>query len=228
MQHSAVFLGGALLGGVLAAACGFDLYPIEETAHATLVAARARSADLDKELEVVHDDQRRLLESEAEARVGAGRMAQDLELVRQELDTARADKETIVNRLDDRDHQLDRLSEELVLTRADLTRFRGELAAARDAADDARSDLFALALRFFSVPRPESDRGLAAAFLSSDRTPGELVEFVLNLRYNSPDLLLSLGLAQSGSCPFESLSSVSDLERARIVPANADLEEVAN
>ena len=235
MQHSATFLGGVALGGLLAAACGFDLYPIEETARMTLVAAQARSVDIEKKLEAHRADQRLLILSEASARgelamargaLGTARGA--LATARGELDTMRAQNERLANRVDDGQHQVDRLTDELALTRADLGRLGGELAFARESAEAVREDLFALGLRFFSVPRPQSDRDIAAAFLSSDRTTDELVALVLNLRYESPDLLLSLGFARRGSCLLESLPRISDVEGAGIVPAKADLEEAAH
>ena len=228
MQHSATFLGGVALGGLLAAACGFDLYPIEETARMTLVAAQARSVDIEKELEAHRADQRLLILSEASAREAAERVTQELDLMRGELDTTRARNERLANRVDDGQHHVDRLTDELALTRADLGRLGGELAFARESAEAVREDVFALGMRFFSVPRPQSDRDIAAAFLSSDRTTDELVALVLNLRYQSPDLLLSLGFARRGSCLLESLPRISDVEGAGIVPAKADLEEAAH
>jgi len=228
MQHSATFLGGVALGGLLAAACGFDLYPIEETARMTLVAAQARSVDIEKKLEAHRADQRLLILSEASARGELDMARGELGTARGELDTMRAQNERLANRVDDGQHQVDRLTDELALTRADLGRLGGELAFARESAEAVREDLFALGLRFFSVPRPQSDRDIAAAFLSSDRTTDELVALVLNLRYESPDLLLSLGFARRGSCLLESLPRISDVEGAGIVPAKADLEEAAH
>jgi len=228
MQHSATFLDGVALGGLLAAACGFDLYPIEETARMTLVAAQARSVDIEKKLEAHRADQRLLILSEASARGELDMARGELGTARGELDTMRAQNERLANRVDDGQHQVDRLTDELALTRADLGRLGGELAFARESAEAVREDLFALGLRFFSVPRPQSDRDIAAAFLSSDRTTDELVALVLNLRYESPDLLLSLGFARRGSCLLESLPRISDVEGAGIVPAKADLEEAAH
>jgi len=212
MQHSAVFLGGALLGGVLAAACGFDLYPIEEAAHSTLVDLRSRSDGLERALGDARIEHRRTLEAQALAAAVSGRLGDDLELSRRELatarrdlDTARAEKDTLAGRLDDVESDAAAIAAELALARDERTQLAAALARAHGATLATRRDLSALALRFFSTPRPAADLDLAAAFLSGDRREGEILALVVELRRYSPELLLSLGFARPDACRLETV-----------------------
>lgn len=225
MQHSAVFLGGAVLGGIISAACGFDLYPIEEAAYSKVNVLKAHTAELEASLAQSREEHRKLAEAEANARTDVDRVRADLALARQDISIVQGENQTYAARLDELSSQIEDLTGELTITQEDLSRLQGETLLAREAARTVQDDLFTLGLRLFSIPRPETDRDLAAAFLLSGRPTEQLQELVLQLRYHSPNLLLSLGFARAGSCSLESLE---DAPVPNIVPSSAELDEAPN
>ena len=237
MQNSAVFVGGALLGGVLVAACGFDLYPVEEEAQLAFDYVKARNVRLERDLEVSREDGRRLLESQTMVWDEGFRARQDLALSRknfeaacEDLALAQSDNDVLNASVSDLQEEMVLLGEELLLTREDLSRFRGELGLARESNELIREDLFRMVLRFFAVPRSPADRDLAAAFLSSECDTGDIIALVLELRRSNPELLLSLGLARPGACPLQSLEGLGDneIDGAGIVPTAGRFKEAAN
>jgi hypothetical protein len=180
-----LFFGGLLLGGLLSAACGFDLFSPEAARREALLAekeARQRSeAALEIEQARARELSRKLARLEEESEALSREHALAVEAA-----AALARAASVLGR------ELAEKSERLEAVDSHAARLERELSEARREASRLLAELDLQALRFFSRPRPADDVDLAGECLLRDGALAEKREVVVNLRRYSPDLLLSL------------------------------------
>jgi hypothetical protein len=193
MNVSAVFLGGIVLGGILSAACGFDLFrsvapPRPAPSDAERALARTKIL-----LEACESSRSAALDDAGAASEAARRLAAETDFLREEaaeVSKGRSALELL-------------LRERLVQMRQDSDCLLDEIDRAHRAVADGRVQLLELALDFFDRPRPEVDGELARRFLSVEPDSwcevDLLRELVVRLRRHSPEILLGLGRSSDGS-----------------------------
>ena len=192
MHTAAVFFGGAMLGGVLSAACGFDLFRGMKTGADAVPPARPPAASNADELP-------RLKEALASVRGEADRMkarSGDLEKAVERLTTQAGSGEDKFRLLNER---VARSNADAERARGELSRLSGEVASSRRAALDLVSQVSKLrrerqtmALRFVERSRGAEDVPLVAEYLHSDASLEEKDAFLRALIPFNKDLLLSL------------------------------------
>jgi hypothetical protein len=181
MHSTGVFFGGLAVGGILAAACGFDLFPEERGERRALEGARTELREVKSVLvrtqEISRREAARAAELEAQVAAlrerGAGHAALEQTHVRQ---TAEAD-----------------------LLRRESARLGAELRAALAAALAAqaesrrlRRDVLEQIIDFFALERGPHDAALVSRFLATDAAKEEKQALVLELIKRNKEVLLAL------------------------------------
>ncbi len=204
MQKAAAFFGGAFLGGVLSAACGFDLFRDDrereprETIAGLKEELRGTKALLDQSKELLRttDSRAKALGEKLASRevAPAGRTAQA---------------------------ELAQVRPELAAYRGEIARLQTEIEAnrrSRDAAaDEARrweSLLKDQVLSFFSRERDEWDAALASKFLAAAGSKEAQQELILALIRRNKPILMSLPHGEGSEGGFGAAS-------AELAPATA-------
>ncbi|MEM7263225.1 MAG: hypothetical protein AAF488_14640 [Planctomycetota bacterium] len=193
MQQFVVFLGGAVLGAVLSAACGIDFFPSPLERGVSLARSRQIVSDLKRDAEGLRTDRDRALKNfRREERVASAR-ARDLVVVRGELAEARKANRGLIGDLGGSQHRLRQANSQLASATSTISALRRDLNETEDELGLARSELRRQSFDFFSRSRGPEDRELARTFLRGDGTLEEKREFIIQLKRRSPELLLTLG-----------------------------------
>jgi HD-GYP domain-containing protein (c-di-GMP phosphodiesterase class II) len=186
MQSSAAFFGGAVLGGILAAACGFDLFP-GEGIDPTAVSLRER--ELDEEL-------RRQQESFAQMQQGLAWSQEQADRLQSKLASAHRAK-TRSQQAVASAQALDRVQakahhEEVARLRGDLAGANERLARAATEVRKTQEQLHRQLVRFFARGRDAFDAVLVSEYLASEPSRDEQQEVVLQLIKWNKDVLQAL------------------------------------
>jgi len=193
MEKSAVFFGGLLLGVVLSAACGLDLFP---NGNLESAAARKLKGELEMvrgELEVVRNGSR-LHQARLEQR------DKEIERCTSELrSAAKRSGEDLAAARDDWMDERGRLEAELF----DLRR-REAAAVAEAGGGERRLEQFLASeherlLRVLARPSGEPDAALVTEYLASDASEARKRSLLLFLKEHRADVLLSLPTRGEGS-----------------------------
>jgi len=213
MHQSAIFFGGVLLGGVLSAACGFDLY---DSSSDEIRALRVDLASSGQRSAAVQRDCERLLAAQADVRRTVDLLGADLGHFQDLHAQAEEERDTLRDSLAVAEEAIHDLERRLVDS--------GAAAAARE------RDLERLVLRYFSVPRPTSDVDLALEFLRADGTLESRRKLVTRLAHFSPEILLSLNCGPAEPRPlagfFRTGDGFSAGSAAAIVPTSSRSPEL--
>ena len=211
MQHSAVFFGGVVLGGILSAACGFDLYESREENRQAIGALRGEIDRVEEDLGAAREDRSRILTQKVT-------VEKRVRVLEADLDHSQAVQAGVEA---ERDEFRDRLEETELLAQA----LDQQLADLRILAQRQRQDIERLVLRYFAVPRPESDTDLVLEFFRVDGTLEAQRDLVLSLCQHSPEILLSLNCHPRAT---RTLESFFRLDQVGVVPTSAEIDSVAN
>lgn len=194
MQRAAAFFGGAVLGGVISAACGFDLFR-EDGDSARRVALERSQEELQKT--------KGLLAKARELLSKSGERTGELTVMTGALDASIVERPGSSRERDERSHLLE---EQLGKSRAEADRLRGEAARLANEAAAARHAFASAAvevrkwkgqihqqlLRFFSKERNAEDATLVSQYLASSISKDEKQALVLELIKRNKEVLLSL------------------------------------
>jgi len=180
MHSTGVFFGGLAVGGILAAACGFDLFPggrgdgrASEAARTELKEARsalARAAESARRAEA--------RSVELEAKLAAARDRQGLDAGLEKVIASR--------------------SAEADFLRSEAAHLGAELRAAREAAQAAQSenrrlrrDVLHHILDYFARERSPAEAGLVTRYLATDASKEEQHALVLELLKRNREAMLA-------------------------------------
>ena len=189
MQISGVFLGGAVVGGVLAAACGFDFFPGQRAESVQLTKMRGevqslRTAVSERDTELM------------EAVLSREDQERDLTSLRRELSESHralvdlAKSEAAKRRTLDR--RVASLSDSAERARKERFRHRAEIESLEVSLAGLEAESFDLMLKVFRERRAEDDAVFVSDYLDSGASEARKRELVVHLRRHSPEVLLSL------------------------------------
>ncbi|HVR76436.1 MAG TPA: hypothetical protein VMT52_19055 [Planctomycetota bacterium] len=200
MHTSAGFFGGVVVGGVLAAACGFDLFPEERTNGVQLTEAR----------EALEKLKGAIVRSEARAGDLRSRLAQaetDLGERRTQLESAnrerRVSEEEVEKRVLQSRAEAERAHGDLAKVDEELSAARRTLAAAGADVKSARTAVLDQLLRFFSRERDPVDARLVADYLATGASREEKQTLILEVLKRNKHLLLDLPHGGARDAPAE-------------------------
>lgn len=195
MNTSAVFFGGVVVGGVLAAACGFDLFPEERTKGVQLSEARDALGKLKDAI----------VRSEARAGELRSRLAQvetELGEQRTQLESAsRLREEEAEKRVALCRAEAERANGDLAKVDGELLAARQTLAAAGADVKSARAAVLDQLIRFFSRERDPIDARLVVDFLATGASSEEKQTLILEVLKKNKHLLLELPHGGARSAP---------------------------
>jgi len=184
MQSSATFFGGAVLGGILAAACGFDLFPGEGTDPASRT---------DRELE---SDLRRQNKSLEEVRLALSRSQEHADELQSRLETEQRARKS--SRISAASREARRVARAKAHT-AELARLREKVAGAEETLAVATAEvrktkgqLHRQLLRFFARGRDPRDAVLVSEYLASGPSKEEQQDLFLQLIKWNKEVLQAL------------------------------------
>lgn len=217
MQRAAAFFGGAVLGGIISAASGLDLF--EADRRAAREEARQRAED---ELQKT----RSLLARAKEMLLESGERNRELAVRPGPREAAGSKAASRAASRDDRSRLLeDRIARgeaEAGQLRVEIVRLQGELVTAREAlvsaaleSRECNAQRHEQLLRFFARERDAYDAALVSEYLTSDRSKDEKQSLILELIKKNKEVLMSI---PHDPAPAGRLDGKSE---ASIVPASA-------
>ena len=202
MQSAAAFLGGAVVGTVLSAACGFDLFREEERdgSRDGSGEVRARGEEDLEQTKALLSKAKDLLASADERSRTLSSSVKDLEKENARL------RENAKIGVAEREKELRRVAESSAASRVAAERFRGDLEklqvqlasanhASRASAHELEQWKTAInrqALRFFARERCVEDAPFASEYLASPGSRDEKRALLLELIQRNKTMLLSL------------------------------------
>ena len=220
MQHFAAFLGGLILGVLLAAASGLDLYDRRARYLNQLENTRGSLARLRDRLDEVELDRRRIVEKLRGAQDDAVRSERDLLATQSRLDAVRSAQVDLHQSLRTTSDRLESLELALEVSEAGREVADDRIRELRDEVAQLEETRDHHVLALFDASNPDTFLRLARRFLRVSEDVATKRQLILSLRRTRPEWLLSLGEPQ----PPRAVVGAARPEHARPVPSSHRLE----